>query len=415
MANNLLTSQVIVNEALRLFMNDYAFMRRINRQYDDRFAQSGAKIGNTINIRLPVDYTVGNGPTVTPQNTIEKQTSLTITNQANVAMSFGSAEMALSLDLFSDRVIKPAVNVLAASVASNIMSAIDGNTGQGPAQHFVHNTDANGNTISPTAATILAGGAILTNNGFPRSNTKPRIAILSPTTESRVVAGLSGYFNPQAKISSQYESGMMSKDTLGFDFYSDVTVLNHATGSFSATANTVNGANQSGTVINCAATTGTLKQGDVITIAGVSSVNRLTKVSTNIPRQFTVQAAVPAGSTSIPIGPALIPSTAGAQTQYQTVDVSPASGAVIALVNNPNETYRNNLLFVPEALTMATVDLELPTQFGAKSARQVDQGVSMRYAAQWNAITDQFVHRLDVLYGWALVRPEWVVRLGDSI
>ena len=45
MANNLLTPQMITREALRILHQKLNFVGSINRQYDERFANDGAKIG----------------------------------------------------------------------------------------------------------------------------------------------------------------------------------------------------------------------------------------------------------------------------------------------------------------------------------------------------------------------------------
>ena len=201
----------------------------------------------------------------------------------------------------------------------------------------------------------------------------------------------------------------------------DVTVTNHQVGSF--TAGTVSGAGQTGSTLTTSAITGTLNAGDIITVAGVYAVNRLTKLSSNVLKQFVVTAPVASGATSIPIAPALVPYTvvggANTPTQMQTVTNSPASGATIALVCNANEVHRTNLVFAPEAFTLATVDMELPGGPGGQGvvsqARENYQGISMRMVQYYTGNTDQAVTRLDILYGYALIRPEWVVRLLDSI
>ncbi|OAJ69037.1 P22 phage major capsid protein family protein [Gluconobacter cerinus] len=423
MANNLLTIKMITREALRLYRNSNSFLKNVDTQYDSSFAKTGAKIGNNLNIRLPNDYVVGTGPTITPQGTTERQTSLSITNQFNVAMSFSSSDMALSLDDFSKRILAPAVNRLAGQVAMTLMSTVDAATmgGQGPAQHFVHNTDGSGNTISPTAATVLQGGAILTNNGVPEGTR--RVAMVDPMTEARLVTGFSGLFNPQSKIGDQFETGLLSKNTLGFDWYRDQTILKHNTGTL--TGVTVNGASQTGTALTVTVAAGgsvSLNPGDVFTVAGVYGVNYTTGASTGTLRQFTYNGTetltiAASGSGSIPIYPALTPtgSTPGAQVAYGTVTASPATGAVLTLANTAGESYRANLLYVPEAFTMATADLPMDNRQGVEMHRESYDGVSMRMAQQYNVMTDQFITRLDVLCGMALLRPEWVVRMADAI
>ena len=86
------------------------------------FANSGAKIGSTLRIRLPVQYTVSTTPALSLQNTVENFVSLPITNQYHVDFSFSSAELTLTIDDFSARYIEPAIAVLAARLESDFVN-----------------------------------------------------------------------------------------------------------------------------------------------------------------------------------------------------------------------------------------------------------------------------------------------------
>lgn len=412
MANTLLTLGMITKEALSLYRNQNALLRTIDTQYDGQFAQDGAKIGSTLKVRLPVDYTVRTGPTAAIQNTTENFTTITVTNQVGVDMSFSSVDLALSIDDFSARYIAPAINVIAGNVAANVMGMIEGGTGQGAVSNFIHQVDGSNNTITPTPSTWLQAGAYLDRASAPRGNGK-RIAMLDPVTQARTISGMSGFFNPQDKIGKQIETGLMAKNMLGLDWYYDQTTLLHLCGS--QATGTMNGAAQTGTVLTVAALTGTLNSGDIISIAGVNSVNRITKVSSKIPQQFSVQGTYAVGATAITIYPALIPPAAGVAVQYQTVDASPATNAAWTLANVASENFRKNLVYVPEALTFVTADLPLPKAGVVDSARENMDGISLRMITYYNGSTDQFSTRLDMLYGMAVLRPEWIVGVGDAI
>lgn len=400
MANSLLTINMITNEAVRLFTQTNAFLRRVDRQYDDQFARTGAKIGNTLRIRLPNDYVVNTGPAITPQGTNEQNTTLTVATQKNVPVSFGTAEKTMSLDDYSERILAPAVNRLAASMAADLISV--GNA----ASNLSFKTDGSGNLVTPDMSTWLDAGAKLSNNLAPRMD---RTVILDMLTEARTVPQMAGLLNPQKKISDQYETGMITTDTLGFDWYDDQTVQIHTNGTFSA--GTVNGAGQTGNTLTVNAITGTLNQGDIITIAGVQAINRLTGQTQGTLRQFVVTANVASGATSIPIYPAIVPAPAA----FNTVTASPANGAAISLVLPASTSYRQNLAFYPEAFTLATADLEMPTSGVVSSARAMFDGVSMRMIEAYDVMSDSLITRLDILYGFAAVRPEWAVAVADVL
>jgi hypothetical protein len=404
MANSLLTISQITREALRLFRNTNAFLTNVNTQYDDSFAKSGAKIGSTLRIRLPNDYTVRTGAAASVQDTAEQNTTLTVSTQKGVDVSFSTADRALSLDDYSTRILAPMVNNLAGAVALDVMAGAEGGVA-----NYVSNVDGSSNIITPTLNEWSLANAYLTDQGAPMGNRK---IVVSPITMARTVNSFSTLFNPTGKLGTNYNTGMIGS-ALGFDWMQDQTVLVHATPAYS-TLGTVSGANQTGSTIVTSALAGPLSAGDIITFALVNGVNRVTKGSYGRLRQFVVTANVAAGATSIPIYPALIPASSGNQVQYQTVDVSPANGAAITVVSKASESYRKNIAFIPEAVTLATADLELPK--GVHEAhRETYAGVSMRMVTAYNIATDQMITRMDVLYGYKWLRPEWAVVVADKL
>jgi hypothetical protein len=393
---------MVTRLAVRLWKNTNAFMRNINTQYDNQFAIEGAKIGSQLRIRLPVDYTVGTGSAISFQDTAENFTTLTMATQNNVGISFNQIQQALQVDDYTERYLAPAVNGLAGKVAVGIMSGAEGGV-----CNYVDN-EAAGAIISPSNTTILTANAILTTQSAPEMNHR---LVVNPFTDSRTAGALAGLFNPAPEISEQYRSGSM-KNALGFDWMKDQTVIIHTSGTF--TAGTVNGAGQTGTTLTTNAITGTLKKGDIITIANVNGVNRIEKQSYGQVRQFVVLADVATAGTSISIYPAIIPAgPGGIDVQYQTVDTSPANSAAISLASPASSVYRKNIAFVPDAVTMATADLEIPPN--VETARHELDGVSMLMVRQYIIGTGQTGTRLDVVWGALWVRPEWAVVVADVI
>lgn len=403
MANSLLTINMITQKAVKLFRNTNAFIMNIDMQYDDSFARTGAKIGQTLRIRLPNDYTVTTGPGLSVQDTTEPNTTLTVATQKHVDVSFSTVERTMSLDAYSERVLAPMVNNLAGAVAADVMSGTEGGV-----CNITYNSDASNNIINPTLTTYTGAKASLKLNSAPMSRHK---IVLDPITLGRTIGNLSGLLNPQSAIAEQYESGEMYR-AVGFDWFDDQTIIKHTTGTFSA--GTVSGANQTGSTLVTSAITGTLNAGDIITLPGVNAVNRVTKTTTGQLRQFVVTANVLSGATSIPIYPAIVPPVGGQPVQYQTVTASPTTGGSILLVTNASSVYRKNIAYAPEAITMVTADLELPGGV-QEVARQAFDGLSMRMLTDYIPTTDQTVTRLDILYGYLFIRPEWAVIVADAL
>ncbi len=407
MPNTLLTPNQITREAVVLWKNSNAFLQNVDMQYDSAFAQQGAKIGTALRIRLPSDFTVATGPALQVQDTTEQNTTLVVSTQKHVDVGYSTVERTMSLDDYSKRVLAPMINNLAGAVALDIMSGSEGGV-----CNLVVNQDGANNIITPIASTYLNAGASLTLNSAPTANRK---VVNGPRTQARVVAALAGLLNPSSAISRQYSTGKMY-DALGLEWMEDPTTLIHTNGALAQGSATVNGANQTGLNLTVNALAAGLNIGDIITIAGVNAVNRITKQTTGELRQFVVTANVAAGSVTIPIYPAIVPPTGGQPTQYQTVTASPANGAAVNPTNAfaANTSYRKNIAFAPEAVTLATADLELP-QGVHEAAREAFDGVSMRMVTAYIPGTDQMVTRLDVLYGYLWIRPEWAVVVADSI
>lgn len=394
MANNLLTISMITREAIELFVNSNAFIKNIDRQFDSEFGKGGAKIGSQLRIRLPNDYIVTSGPAASVQDTSEQQTVLTMATQQHVDVSFSTADLLLSLNDFSERILYPMMNNLAGAVAFNIMSQ-----NAEAICNISANLDGANNILIPTSGTYLDAQATLAINSAPMMGHK---IINDPRQEAQVVQSLSGLLNPGTAISEQYYEGVMYR-ALGAMWYSDQTVIKHTTGT--STTATVNGANQTGPNLVINALVGTLNVGDIITIAGVNAVNRVTKQTTGELRQFVVTVAAAAGATTLVLYPSLIPAVAGNAVQYQTVTASPANNATITPYLNASITYRKSFRYAPQMVTMATGDLPLPAN--KVTARHRYDNVSMRSVTDYMIGTDQEITRLDVLYGSLAVRPEW--------
>jgi hypothetical protein len=405
--NTLLNASIITREAIRLWKNTNNLIKVIPHQYDDQFAKTGAKAGTSIRIRLPNDYVVRTGATASAQNSTETNTTLTVATIKGVDVEFSSLERTMNIDDFSDRYLMPMMNNLTGEVALQLMSGVESG-----ACNYV-DLQSGGVIIAPTAETWLLGGAKLDENSAPRGD-RYRTVVMDPITQARTVHTLSGLFNPSQTISRQFDTGEMLS-ALGYTWLMDQTTIKHTPATLGGTL-TVNGASQTGLTITVnAGMTGGLAKGDIITFAGVFAVNPITKESTGALRQFVVTAAVSAGALTIPIYPALIPLAGGTtKVAYQTVTASPASGAAYAMVSPITTQYRKNIIMHNEAVTLATVDLVMP-QGVHEVAREQFDGVSMRFLSDYNSTSDQFLSRLDVLYGYLWIRPEWVCVVADKI
>jgi len=393
LANTLLTPTAVTREALRILHQKLNFVSTIDRQYDDQFAKTGAKIGDSLKIRLPNKYTVGTGATITPQDTTESSVTLQVATQKHVPIQFSSAEQTMSLDDFSSRILEPAMSVLAANIEYDVMSNV---------YKDVYNSVWNGGSAA-TLAKVATGRTMLQKALAP---TNDRYANLNPQDMQDIITSGATLFNPGSEISKQYREGFVGRQG-GFDYLENSMWSAHTRGdAASYVCNTSTGITSGSNTVTLSGGTGTIKQGDVFTIAGVFAVHPETRVSTGVLQQFV---ALADGTTSVTVAPT--PITSGA-TQTVSIVGAGASKAV-SVFGSASTAVGTSLAYQKGAFVFATADLYLPkdTDF---AARETFDGISMRVARQWDVTTDKLVTRLDVLYGFKTVRPELAVRLHNN-
>lgn len=395
MANTILTPQMITREALRILHQKLNFIGNINRQYDDSFANSGAKIGDTLSVRLPNQYTVRTGKTLSTQDTTETKVPLTVATQKGVDVNFSSAELTMSLDDFSTRILEPAMSVLAANLEADAFSmALD-----------VYNAVNNiGSAI--TFKNVMTSRKLLNDNLAPIDNN--RTCILNTTDQVDLIDALKGLFQDSSAIQKQYKEGLMGR-TGGFDFYENTLIPTQTTGTaLSATTYTVNGAvttNGSSTVTVATGAT-TFKKGDIITFSGCNRVHPETKADTGALQQFVVTADYAGGAGNISISPAVYTST-GLQNVLAT---GIPNGATVTKVGGASAVYKPSLVFHKDAFAFATADLIMPKGVDF-SAREVYDGISMRIVRAYDINTDNLPCRIDVLYGYKTLRAQLAARI----
>ena len=423
MANTLLTISKITNEALMVLENELTFTSEVDRNYDDQFAVVGAKIGATVNVRRPGRFIGTTGPALHVEDLNETSVPVTLSTQFHVDTQFTTQDLALSLDMFSDRILKPAV----AAIANKI--DFDGTT---TAALNTANIVGTAGTPPTGLYTYLSAQAYLDSEGAPRDGR--RSCIVEPFTSATIVDSLKGLFVPTEQISSQYTKGLMGRDSGGMNWKLDQNIVSQTFGNFSsstvtasvatttATGFLTSGWASQSTITLTAANTGTinLNAGDTFTIAGVYATNPQNRqpYGTNKLRSFVVKSAVSVASgasVSVIVSPAVI---SGGQFQNVSIPVPAASAAVTFFASQYNASGNGvvspqNIVMHRNAFTMAMADLELPegVHFAGRASDK-EIGLSMRVVRQYTINNDSIPTRVDVLYGWAPLYPELACRVA---
>ena len=396
MSNVLVTSSIVAKETLAVLENMLSFSSMVNRDWEDEFKSNMARgyaPGATINIKKPPRYTYRAGRVAVPQATVETTVPLTL-SQGGVDLNFTSFERTVSLTKLNDKIT--------AAIAP-VVNEID-RQGLELARLTAFNTIGTPGTLPTTQALALAAmtgvGQRLDEMGAPRD--RRRGFVMNPALNASMVQGLAGLFNGSDVLTKQYGSGVMV-DSLGLMVGMDQNVGIHTNGTANVATNTVNGANQTGSTITVAATNGTITRGTKVSFANVFAVNPQSRASTGSLAQFVVTADVPAGSTSLPISPALTP--AGA---FQNVTASPANGAAISIFGTASGSYNASVGFHKDAFTLAMVPMYAPPDGkGVVSvSQQTYRGFTVKVTEGYDIINDNTIMRIDVLFGWTATYPE---------
>lgn len=405
MSNSLLTISMIAKESLRELKNQLVLASKINRQYDDQFAVKGAKIGNVMNIRKPLRYTVSDGANLVVQDSADQNIALTLDQRKHVGMQFSMQDMTLSIDEFRSRYIKPAITAL----ANNVDFAVGG------LYKSVWNTVGVAGTAPSTLAVALSAGQKLDENGCPVDG--DRSLVLNPAGQSGLVAGLSTLFQSAGELDKQYRKGRMGQ-AAGFDWYMGQNINVHTVGPLGGTPLVNGNASDATSSLSTkgwtSAAASRLKKGDVLTLAGVNAVNPQSKSDTGSLMQFVVTAdfsSDSSGNGSVGISPTI--TLAG---PYQNVTALPIDGAAIKIFDQVSTSASKvspaNLAFHKDAFVLGMVDLELPGGVDmAARASDPDAGLSIRIVRDYDINTDNMPCRLDILYGLVAVYPELACRL----
>ena len=411
MANNILTPTVITREALRVLHQKLNFVGNVNRQYDDRFAQSGAKIGTSLNIRMPSKYKVRTGATLSAQDHVERSTPLTVSSQYGVDVSFTSVELTMSLDDFSRRIIDPAMAQLAAKIEADALSA---------AYKLVGNYVNATTNAKMTFAYFQGAGAKLARELAPLSN---RYALMNPASKVEFMDAVKGLFQDSSNLAEQYREGIMGR-TGGFTVYENTLLPSHTTGTLAGSsvvtgeANTTTTANswvsQTTLSVTGATSATTLKAGDIITISYHYAAHPESKANTGRLRTFVVQSDVTLTTSgnayAVTVKPGIMTGTGNGYQNVVLSGATVASGAAVTLVGAAGTAFAQDLFFHQDAFVFATADLEDVSKYGSWGSRQSSDGISMRIAKQYDITNDAFPCRIDVLAGFAGLYPELAVR-----
>jgi hypothetical protein len=408
--------QVFTNRAMRVLKNKLVFLKAVNKDNQHLFGKPGQKSGNLINVRLPARFVGRVGEGYNPEAYNQTSMQVAVRPLQGVDIDVPSTDWTLNIDQVERDILSPAMAQLVNNIERDCLQIAYQGT-----SNFVGTLG----TAPTTSGVVLQANAYITNEGGPDDDT--RRMLLSPNTNVSLVPAFQGLFNPQVKIASQFERGLIGKATLGFDHYQTQNLWSHQVGPLGGTPAMSATAGQTGSSLVTTGWTAAaalrLRKGDIIEITGVNAVNPMTRAVYGGLRHFTVTADVysdGSGNATIPIYPALIPAPA----QFATVDAAPAGGALISVFSTAAagqgalaNTYSTQCLgYHPDAYTFAGISQEIPKGSAetAYEATDPDTGIQLRFARQWDGRTNTFINRFDALYAFGVPYGQLACRMASN-
>ena len=401
MANTLLTIDQITREALRLAHEKSAFIGTVNRQFDSSWSSDGPT-GDTLRIRIPSQYTRRKGSRVMAvQDSVQISTSLVRATQDGVDMRFNSRELALDIDRFSELHLAPAMATMISGIESDMFASL---TKQ------VWNVAGTAGTAPNDLAAVGAARAKLNQGLAPKDGN--RYIQMDSVTMGSLVNGLKGLFQDSSQIKEQYREGMVGRTAMA-DFYenerirtmSNMTSVNISSAKLS-TFTITDGA----TAISTQNFDVSVAAGQVFTIAGIYAAHPETKAAYASLQQFTV---VSGTSVYVSFQPPIYLSNANqnvAQQNGQVLSTLLLTSAALTFVGVQGTSYVQNLMYHRDAFTFATAELPLMGK-SEKCVRKTFDGISLRLWQDSDIRNDELLTRIDILYGFAAIRPQWACRI----
>ncbi len=391
MANQFITTDLVSNTALAMFANNAPFVMTASRIYQDDFVSSGYKIGDTLQVRRQNHFIVGDGSVATPQSIIETVESIVVAHQYHALIAYTIQDLSLRIEDFSRLFIAPAIQEVITQMEKDIASSAE--------QELNFFTGTAGVAINSFTTVDTAGAKLLEQGVNIASDAYMAMTVRDGSSlKGALLNNFTPVFNEDIVRSSAI--GHLSY----FDIFQSQNIKRHTAGAgprlHSADALLVNGAVASGnTIVMDGATisvTDYFVVGDVISIAGVQSVNPVGRAATGQDMQWVVTANASsdgAGNITVLVSPSIISDTLNPNRNVSNAVPNDAAVTMVGS-HNVNVAYPSRGL---DIVCPPLYKLQVPY---ASVAVDPETGLSLAVTQTGDILGYQNYMRIDLLCGF---------------
>lgn len=401
MPNQFINTQLVSNTALAMFANNSPFIMTGSRIYQDDFQSSGYKIGDTLQVRRQNNFIIGDGSTAAPQDIIETVENIVVQHQYHALIAYTVQDLSLRIEDFSRMFIQPAIQNIVTQMERDICAdaELELNYYTGSAGTAINSFQ----TVDLAGAKLLEQGVNISSDAYLAMTVRDGSAL-----KSALLNNFTPVFNED--IVRQSAIGHLSY----FDIFQSQNIVRHVAGAgprlHSGDTLLVNGAVSSGnTIVMDGATisvTNYFVPGDVFSIAGVNSVNPLSRQSTGQAMQFVVTANASsdgAGNLTVQVNPTIVSSTS---SPLQNVSNAIPDDAVVSMVSS----YNCNVAYPARALDIVCPPLYKLQVPYSSVAVDPETGLSLAVTQTGDILGYQNLMRIDILCGFKW-HPQYAVKL----
>lgn len=380
----LLTNTIITKDALAIVAEKSSLLPNITLDQAQNVGSGASpyvQIRKAVQLNGRVDSATWSGETLN-----EESVALAVSHIYGADFSFTDSELALTVEDFSNRYVKPAV----ARIVSNCEKAMF--------KDVVANAGA---TVIGTKSTALDDLFAANTALEERSAGSDRKYIGTPKLVEGIMKQGRGLFNDASELAKQYKDGMAGSIG-GFDVFSSNRMPAGAVGAFTDATVAVGMTEGSDTITIAGITAGQLLKGQAFTVAGCYELNPDTKDS--LGTLFVFRCVEDSGSGSVKVQ---VKTYAGGTDARRNVSAIISASVAVDVLGG--STYiLQGVAYDKAAIVAKFVELEKPKNTDIAET-MTEENMSIRFARDWDIDSGAWKCRFDAQLGWAVAQPSHVV------